>query len=285
MGVKFERVAIIGVGLLGSSLGLALKARGLATSVVGVGRRQQSLDVALEVGAIDEAGLNVEDGVAGADLIVVATPAGQVIEKLDEIRGACSGDAIITDVASTKAMICRHASSIWPSPRRFVGSHPMAGSEKFGPEHGSADFYENSVCLVESSDDIESAARERVVALWEALGAKVLPIAPDLHDAMLGSTSHIPHVLASALVVFAQEQGDIREMIGNGFRDMTRIAASRPEVWRDICLTNRDAVAEGLLEYVSRLEAFRKSLLAGDARAVEEFFVEGKAAREEVVDS
>lgn len=285
MGLKFERVAIIGVGLLGSSMGLGLKARGLASFVVGVGRGQPSLDIALRIGAIDEGGLSVGDGVAGADLIVISTPAAQVIEKLDEIRGACRGDAIVVDVASTKAMICKHASSTWSLPRRFVGCHPMAGSEKFGPEHGCADFYERSVCLVESGEDLDSAARATVVALWEALGAEVLSIAPDLHDALLASTSHIPHVLASALASFALEQGDIGGVIGNGFRDMTRIARSRPEVWRDICLTNRQAVAEGLDAYASRLEAFRESLLAGDGDAVERFFAAGKAAREEVVDS
>jgi prephenate dehydrogenase len=284
MGVRFERVSIIGVGLLGSSLGLGLKARGMVGSVIGVGHHQKSLDVARDLGAIDHTELNTRAAVEDADLIVIATPAGLVTQKLDEIREACSDNAFVTDVASTKAAICKHADATWSPPRRFVGSHPMAGSEKFGPEHGTANFYENSVCLVETGTGIDPDTRQTVVQLWEALGAKVLPIDPDQHDALLASTSHIPHVMSAILALLACENGARSEHIGNGFRDMTRIAASRPEVWRDICLTNRDAVLACLSQQEAYLESFRKSLIAGDATAIEDFFAAGKVAREELID-
>ncbi len=178
MSAHFDRVAIIGVGLLGASLGLALKARGLAARVAGAGRRRSSLDEALRVGAVDEAFLEVAEAVNGADLVVIATPAALVCAKLDEMQPLLAPDAIVTDVASTKARICAHAAGLWPRDRRFVGSHPMAGSEKFGPSHGRADFYENSVCLVESAEGLDVQAREQVLALWRGVGARVLDIEP-----------------------------------------------------------------------------------------------------------
>lgn len=284
MSIYFERVTIIGVGLLGASLGLALKARGLAAHVVGVGRRQVSLDEAVRAGAVDETSFDAADAARGASLVVIATPAALVCPKLDEVRPALEPDVLVTDVASTKQMICAHAARLWPRNRRFVGSHPMAGSEKFGPQHGRPGFYEDSVCLVEDSPDIEPAAREHVTALWRAVGARVTPIEPARHDALLARTSHIPHVAASALAAVAAARGDVREMIGNGFRDATRIAASRPEVWRDICTTNREAILDGLAEFRGSLDVFARALEQGDGEAVQAFFEAGNRGRRRVVD-
>lgn len=280
----FNRVTIIGVGLLGASLGLALKSRGLATEIYGVGHRQSSLDTALRMGAVDAVFLNAAEAVKGADLIVLATPAALVIPKLDEIREACPAQAIVTDVASTKQAICDHARATWPAPRRFVGSHPMAGSEKFGAEHGRPNLYEAAVCLVETGPDLDAAARDTVVSLWRAVGALVVDIAPAVHDAALARTSHIPHVIASALAMLAARHGEVRPFIGPGFRDMTRIAASRPEIWRDICITNREAMLEGLRELNTRLEAFAEAIKKADAAALESLFQEGHDARRAMVD-
>ena len=275
----FGRAAIIGVGLLGSSLGLGLKARRMAEHITGVGHRQSSLDTALEAGAIDEAFFDLAQAVRGADLIVVATPAALVTEKLDAILDSCSSRAVVTDVASTKRVICRHAEQRWPKPRRFVGSHPMAGSEKFGAEHGRPDFFENSVCLVERNAALDLQARNTVTGLWHALGATVVDLDPDTHDAILARTSHVPHILAAAIAEAADNKGDVSQFIGNGFRDMTRIAASRPEVWRDICMTNREAVLEALDEFRAHLGAFAEALRAEDAEAIEELFKRGNTAR------
>lgn len=281
--MHFGRVTIIGVGLLGASLGLALKAHGLANRVTGVGRRQSSLDKALSTGAIDDATFDLREAAATADLIVLATPAAEVIVKLDEIREFCPDHACITDVASTKARICAHAAALWPAPRPFVGAHPMAGSEKFGPEHGSADLYAGSICLVEDSSDLDPAARETVVRLWQAVGAETVAIDPRRHDALLARTSHIPHVLSAAIATLAERQGDVRELIGNGYRDMTRIAASRPEVWRDITMTNREAILDGLDELQRHIESFSRALRDEDAAAIETFFGAGRDARRDTV--
>jgi len=279
----FDRVSIIGAGLLGASLGLAMKARGLAGLVTGSGRRLESLEIARSIGAVDEITLDDREAVRDAALVVIATPAAMVLEKLDAIRDACRPDASVTDVASTKRAICEHACATWQHPRRFVGSHPMAGSEKFGPVHARADFYEGSVCLVEKSDGLDPAARAQVSSLWEAVGARVVDISPGEHDDLLARTSHIPHVVASALAATVANRKNIRAFIGKGFMDATRIAASRPELWRDICLTNSEAVTAGLDEILARLTAFRDALNAGDAGAVERHFLEGKTAREEAV--
>lgn len=280
----FDRVTIIGVGLLGASLGLALKAQKLAGHVMGAGRRQTSLDKALAAGAVDEVSIDAKRAVEGAGLVVIATPATAVIEKLDEIRDVVAPDAVVTDVASTKAAICAHAEATWPRPRRFVGSHPMAGSEKFGPEHGRPDFYVGSVCLVEHGPGLDPHAHDTVAALWRAVGAEVLEIRPDSHDAALARTSHTPHVVSAAVAQLAARQGDVRHLVGNGFRDMTRIAASRPEVWRDICLTNREALLGGLAELREDLSRFEADLARGDGEALEAFFRAGNEARRKVVD-
>jgi prephenate dehydrogenase len=280
---RFEQAAIIGVGLLGASLGLALKSRGLAKHIIGVGHRVSSLATALQAGAIDAYTLDVREAAAQADLVAIATPAALVVPKLDEIRDACKAAAIVTDVASTKRAICEHARATWPHPRRFVGSHPMAGSEKFGAEHGQPDLYENSVCLVERGNDVDPEARRIIVALWEAVGARVVDVEPAAHDALLANSSHLPHVIASALAASGASAGIMREVIGKGFLDMTRIAASRPEVWRDICLTNDAAILEAIERYQRQLEDFAQVLRAGDADAVETFFRAGNQARRELV--
>lgn len=284
MKTRFEHVAIIGAGLLGGSLGLGLKTRGMAGRITGAGHRQSSLDTALRVGAIDEATLDPVTAVKNADLVVLCTPVARLMDLLDVIRGQCEPEAVVTDVASTKRALCEHARASWPKPRRFVGSHPMAGSEKFGPEHARPDFYENSVCLVETADDLDRAARDKVVALWESLGARVIDIDPERHDEVLARTSHLPHVLASALAALAARQGDIRDLIGNGFRDATRIAASRPEIWAEICATNHHAILDVLAEYERDLDVFRVALANQDAEAIVRFFEDGRRARQDTVD-
>ena len=165
MTIRFEGVSIIGVGLLGASLGLALKKIFPSLHITGIGRNLSSLEIALRRGAVDEVTLDVKSGVASADLIVIATPTGSVIPIMNFLRSVALPNAVLIDVASTKAAICSHAKRIFPRPRRFVGCHPMAGSELYGPENGTADLYSGSVCLVERDDSIDPRARERVCAL------------------------------------------------------------------------------------------------------------------------
>ncbi len=281
----FRTVTLVGVGLLGGSLGLALKQRGLAETIRGVGRRQSTLDTALKLGAIDEGFLDLEAGVHEADLIVICTPANAVATTLDTLRTACSPSAIITDVASTKSLICDHARNTWPSPLRFVGSHPMAGSEKFGPEHASPDLYENAVTFVEAQHDHADDAYTKITQLWEALGSKVVTIDANAHDQWVACTSHIPHVTASALVQLIDQPTEAAPFIGNGFKDTTRVAGGRPEIWRDICLTNPNAIAQGLRNLSAQLNAVADAIEENNSDALDDFFERGVQARQASLDS
>ncbi len=285
MTIRIKRMTIIGVGLLGASLGLALKKRGMVQQVTGVGRRKESLDVALERGAIDNATLDVETGVAQADAVAIATPAGLVAPMLDATLAAAPNDVVLFDVASTKQAICSHAQQACPQPRRFVGCHPMAGGEKFGPAHGNADFYVDSVCLVEQDTAIDATVRDFVCALWRSVGARVVDVDATAHDAILARTSHVPHVVAAALTRLAADHGVTAPFIGKGFRDTTRIAASRPEIWRDICRENHTAVIAALAAFRNDIEAFEALLKADDAAGIEAFFEAGATARHKVTES
>lgn len=284
MSVRFNTVTVIGVGLLGGSLGLALRERGLAGRIRGVGHRRSSLDAALRRGAIDTAHEDLAEGAADADLIVVCTPAAVALAQLAEIRAHCRADAVVTDVASTKSRICAAGRALWPEPSRFVGGHPMAGSEKHGPEHAVATLYEGSVTFVEPAAGHDPHAYAEVRGLWEALGSRTVEIAPDDHDAVVARTSHIPHIAAACLALLAAEQPGARAAAGGGFRDTTRVAAGRPEIWRDICLTNAESIGAGL-EALSKLIAEAADAIGrGDAAALAAFFQRAGEARRQVTE-
>ncbi|HOE66211.1 MAG TPA: prephenate dehydrogenase/arogenate dehydrogenase family protein [Candidatus Hydrogenedentes bacterium] len=283
MGQSFGTVTIIGAGLLGASLGLALRTRGLAGRVRGVGHRQSSLDAALAVGAADEVSLDARAACAGADLIVICTPANMVAAKLDEIRPVCAPDAVVTDVASTKGRICAHAVATWPAPRRFVGSHPMAGSEKFGAEYGDAGLYAGSVVIMEPSEGVAQDAYATVRRLWECVGSRIAVMEPQRHDALVARTSHIPHIVAACLAELADAAGDVRVVAGKGFRDVTRIAEGRPELWRDICLTNRESIVSGLDALSRRLDEVCAWVGSGSDASLEAFFEAARRARLRVI--
>jgi len=281
---RFQSAAIIGTGLLGASLGLALKERRLAEVVHGVGRRQSSLDIALERGAIDHGHLDVEAAIQTADLIVICTPAGSVPAMLDLVLKSAKPNAIVTDVTSTKRTICTHAAHTWPTPRRFIGSHPMAGSENFGPEHAVSDLYDGRYVLVESGAGLDDAAHLAVIALWEAVGAIVSDIDPAEHDRLLARTSHVPHIASAAIAMLTHGESDLRPFAGGGFKDITRVAAGRPELWRDICLTNSDSVSKTLDDLMSVLQQFKDAVAQKDTDQLDRLFEDGRQARLDVFD-
>lgn len=281
---RAETVAIVGVGLLGASLGLALKSRGLAGTIRGVGRRESSLSVALERGAVDSVTLKISEAVHDADLIVICTPAARVVADMDAVFSVCRPDAVVTDVASTKAVICEYAKEHCPPPRRFVGGHPMAGSEKFGPEHGDEDLFEGAVTFVERQDGHARDARDAVCRLWSEVGSRVVDVDPGVHDEMVAKTSHVPHVLAGIMARVCGEGGSTADFVGNGFRDATRLADGRPEIWRDICLTNAGAITDALDGTAEQIISFTEALRGGDGDALETFFEKARAARRSILD-
>jgi len=283
MTTGFDTVTIIGVGLLGGSLGLALKERGLARQVLGVGHRQATLDTARSIGAVDETFTDLRDAAPQSDLIVVCTPAATVPDYLDALRPLCRRDAIVTDVASTKAEIAEHIRAAWAEPYRFIGSHPMAGSEKYGPGHAAPDLYADRVCFVESLNGHDVTAHRRVVELWRSVGARVELVEPGRHDSLVARTSHVPHIAAAVLVALLAEESGIDPFIGAGFRDTTRVAAGRPEVWRDICLTNAEAIRAAVQDLDSRLAAFASLLERRDESGLLAFFERAREARHRLV--
>ena len=285
MSPKFDIVTIVGTGLLGGSLGLALKKRGLVSTIRGVGRNESTLEQAKSVGAIDESYLDIKDAAIGANLIVLCTPAGNVTDYMDKIRPLIAKDVVVTDVASTKAEICAHTCRAWSEPYRFIGSHPMAGSEKYGPEHADADLYEGAVTFVEKLDEHDESAHETIVGLWESVGSKVVKIDPEVHDALVARTSHLPHIMAAAVAGLLGGVNDSGPFIGGGFKDTTRIAEGRPELWRDICLTNASAIKEGLDEMVDQLKAVSEAIESGDGDRLDRFFEKGREARRRALDS
>jgi len=283
--LHFRKVAIIGVGLLGASLGLAIRNRRLADEVVGIGRNISTLERALQKGAVDIISTDVVPSVKGADFIILCTPVQSAIETLQVIAKHIDSDStIITDVCSTKVAICKTAQSIWEKESPFVGSHPLAGSEKYGPEHANVGFFENTVCLLEKGENTRADFKQIVLNFWKMMGTKVIEVNAEEHDFFMAYTSHLPHVIASAL---AQVTGEINAesyFIGGGFRDTTRIAESRPEIWKDIILTNQQNILTGIEDIQKKLEDCKQALQRNDVDRIMDFFKRGNESRQRLLE-
>ena len=282
------RVAIIGVGLIGGSIGLALRERELADEVIGVGRRMASLEKAQQRGAIDRATTNLVEGVAGADWVIIATPVDSIVDTVTAVAAAAPR-ATITDAGSTKAQICREIRKLPPSePGRpapgahFIGSHPLAGGHRTGPEFARADLLVDRTVLVTPEDDTPPGLVERTKDFWEALGAEVVLFSPEEHDRALAATSHLPHLIAAALASATPEEW--LQLTGTGWGDTTRIAAGSPQLWTQIFTQNRDAVIDALRRFEHRLAQFDKALSGGDVPALTLELQEAKRIRDAVGD-
>lgn len=244
----FNRIAIVGVGLLGGSLGLAARELKLCNEVIGVGRSQPSLDEARRVEAIDRGSLVPAEAVAQADLVVLCTPVRHIIEALPELISYAQPGTIFTDVGSTKASIVRSGEAAAAQQGCFfVGSHPMAGSEKSGVRYARPNLYQDSTCFVTKTPATDMNAFRKVCALWQALSARIVIARPERHDRLVASVSHLPHLMAVALVraldQFQEDKNLIKGIIGNGFRDTTRVACGDTRMWEDICTDNHDEIS------------------------------------------
>jgi cyclohexadieny/prephenate dehydrogenase len=273
---RFEKVAVLGLGLLGGSVALAARERGLAVRVAGASRRREVLDAALERGAIDEAA-GYEGAVSGADLIVLATPVFAMADVARAIATSVSDGAVLTDVGSVKGVLAETLPGLLPRGIRYVGSHPMAGSHHRGFEYARADLFEGAPCIVAAGGDAD--AQERVCDFWRALGARVVLRDPTVHDAQVAWMSHVPHVLAFAFAGALRASPDgVHEVAGSGFRDFTRIAHSDPELWGDILTANRKAIASPLHAVAEALSELGRAVESGDAESVERWIAEARAA-------
>lgn len=280
-----NRIAILGLGLMGGSLGRALKQRGFGGVVSGYARRPETREYAVAQGVVDEAWAEPGAAVRGADMVVVCVPILTTGEVLDACLADLSAPVVVTDVGSTKDWVCREAARILAGLAPFVGSHPICGSERQGVEAGRADLYEAATVVVTPGDGVAQAAAAAVVtSMWERVGARVVRMAPWDHDQMLARTSHLPHMIA-ALLAAVVGRGDIaaeavEPYCGSGFRDTTRVAGGGPEVWLDILRTNVEAVANELSEYREMLDYLIRCLREGREQEVESFLVYAKQARD-----
>ena len=275
------RLAVIGVGLIGGSFALALKQAKKVSHVVGVGRNRANLDVARERGILDSVAPDVAAAARDADVVLVATPVGQfpsVFAQLKETK------AIVTDGGSTKRDVVAAARAALGSKiAQFVPGHPVAGAEKSGAAAASAELFKQRRVVLTPLKENPSALVARVQELWEACGARVTRLDPDEHDAVLAAVSHLPHLLAYALVHDIAGRGNAEQLFSyaaGGFRDFTRIASSHPEMWRDICIANRDALLAEVARYSAQLGLVEKLLQASDAKGLDKLFTQAREARD-----
>jgi prephenate dehydrogenase len=282
--VQFQKITLIGVGLLGGSIGLAIRQRKLAREVAGYVRREASLHDCEKAGAVDYATTDLLAAVSHADLVVLCTPLAQMRPLAQQFLPALQRGAIVTDVGSVKADVVREVVAVLrKSGAHFVGSHPMAGGEKMGVQAARADLYANAVCVVTPGKNTNPGAVRKLEKFWQALGARTLRLDAAKHDLLVSRSSHLPHVVAAALVNLVLAPAHPPTQMGlcaTGFRDTTRIASGSPEMWRDIALANRKNLARSLDAYTTHLKDFQTALKQGDAAAVEEFFAQAKVRRD-----
>lgn len=278
------KLVIIGTGLIGGSFALALKQAGKVGTVIGVGRRPATLEEAISLGVIDRAGGYDRQSFEGADLVLVATPVGQMRQVFAAMAPVVSRASVITDGGSTKHDVVALAREFFgDSLDRFVPGHPISGTEKNGPAAALVDLYRSRRVILTPMPETATASVQLVASAWSACGAVVSELDPARHDAMLGAVSHLPHLLAFALVDELASRPDGQELFsfaGGGFRDFTRIASSNPEMWRDIFLSNRESVSRDLLAYRRKLEQMQCLLDAADGDALQSAFERSQLARE-----
>ena len=275
-----QRLAIVGVGLLGGSIALGARAHGLAREIVGIGRDRARLATPLAAGAVDRVTTDLAAGVRDADLVVLAATVLANEQLLAEAWPAVAPAAVITDVGSTKRGIVAVAERL-TGPAAFIGSHPMAGSEKSGYREARADLFQGATVIVTPTEASEPRAVKGITAFWEALGARVSALDPHTHDRMVAAISHLPHVVAWTLMdAVARFEPEALAFAARGFKDTTRIAAADPAMWTDILFDNRDEVAAGLVAFCTALNEFARLIADADRDGIAALLARIKAQRE-----
>lgn len=270
----FNRITIVGLGLIGGSIGLALHKAKAAQQVLGYDLGKGVSDRARKVGAIDQVYSSLADAVRGADLVVLATPVGAMRALLQNLATYVTPGAVVTDVASTKAQVISWAEEFLPPSVSFVGGHPMTGKEQSGVEAADASLFQNRIYCLTPTARTRAAAINKVSSFVEALGARVRFLEPAEHDGQVAGVSHLPFIASIALVntvTNSPSWGDASLLAANGFRDMSRLAGGSPEMYRDICLTNSEAITHWLDEYITTLRTLRNSIASRDRNLAETF--------------
>jgi cyclohexadieny/prephenate dehydrogenase len=284
MSVLYQRVALIGIGLIGSSLSLAARRAGLAGTIVGHARSEATRATALRLGLASEVFAIAAEAVRGADLVVLCVPVGAYAGIAAEIGPHLAPGATVTDVGSVKASVVRDVGPHLPAGVHFIPGHPIAGTEQSGPEAGFAELFENRWCVLTPLPGTEPAAIERLRKLWQGFGSRVEQMTAEHHDLVLAITSHVPHLIAYNIVNTAAHLGrvtdsEVIKFSAGGFRDFTRIAASDPTMWRDVFLNNREAVLEMLGRFSEDLTDLQRAIRYGEGDKLFKLFSEARAVR------
>jgi len=282
--VQFQKITIIGVGLLGGSIGLAVKKRRVAVEIAGFVRSKKSIADCEKFGATDFATTDLLAAVSNTDLIILCTPLAQMAAIAKQFLPALKRGAIVTDVGSVKSGVVRELESLaQKSGAHFVGSHPMAGAEKTGVAAARENLFENAVCVLTPTKKSSAVAVRKLEQFWKSLGARVLKLDAAQHDLLVSRSSHLPHVVAATLanlVLNPASPNTQAQLCATGFRDTTRIASGSPEMWRDIALANRKNLSRSVDAFVAELKKFQSALKSGDAKAVEKIFAAAKSRRD-----
>jgi cyclohexadieny/prephenate dehydrogenase len=289
-GPLFERVALIGIGLIGSSLARVLRRDSPETRIVACARRAETLDAVERLGIADETTDDPAAAVADADLVVIATPLSAYAEIGRRIAPTLRDGAIVTDVGSVKGVAIRDLRPVLPERCHLVPGHPVAGTEHSGPEAGFAEMFHDRWCILTPLPETSPEAVAKIRALWQLAQMRVVTMEPDHHDKVLAVTSHLPHLIAYTIVGTATDLGDdlqseVVAYSAGGFRDFTRIAASDPVMWRDIFLANRDAVLELLQRFSEDLTALQRAIRRGEGHTLEERFARTRAIRRSIIEA
>ena len=286
----FDKLAIIGPGLIGSSIARAARARGAVREIVATARSPQTRKRVVELGIADKVVETTAEAVEGADLVIVCVPVGVCGAVAKEIGPHLAPEATVSDVGSVKGSVVRDMGAHLPSNVHFVPAHPVAGTEHSGPDAGFAELFDNRWCILTPPEGTDQKAVDRVAAFWRLLGAKVETMSPEHHDIVLAITSHIPHLIAYNIVGTAADveqvtQSEVIKFSAGGFRDFTRIAASDPVMWRDVFLNNKEAVLEMLGRFSEDLAALQRMIRWDDGDALEKLFSRTRAIRRSIIEA
>jgi prephenate dehydrogenase len=282
--VQFQKITIIGVGLLGGSIGLAAKKRRVAGEIAGFVRNAKNISDCKKSGATDFATTDLLAAVSNADLVILCTPLAQMLPLAKQFLPALKRGAIVTDVGSVKTGVVRELESlVQKSGAHFVGGHPMAGAEKTGVAAARENLFENAVCVLTPTKKSNATAVRKLEQFWQSLGARVLKMDAAQHDLLVSRSSHLPHVVAATLANLVLNPASPKsqaQLCATGFRDTTRIASGSPEMWRDIALANRKNLSRSVDDFVAELKKFQAALKSGDAKALEKIFATAKSRRD-----
>ena len=290
MPAMFDKLALIGIGLIGSSIARAARAKGLVERIDAATRREETAATARKLGIVDRCGTDLAEAVKDADLVILCVPLGANAEIMKVIAPHLKKGAILSDVGSVKQAVVRDCSPFLPEGVHFIPAHPVAGTEHSGPESGFAELFEERWCILTPVPGTSQAAVDKLQAFWATLGSKIEIMEAEHHDKVLAITSHLPHLIAYTIVGTAVDlqddiKGEVIKFAAGGFRDFTRIAASDPTMWRDVFLNNREAVLEMLGRFSEDITAMQRAIRYGEGEKLHDLFTRTRAIRRALIDA